>query len=930
MYRHSHYSQNRADRRWRSRSFALALLGAAGIGVYGLLTALYPGDGPFWSAFQNITEALVAAMTTLACAVRAKRERAARDSMVGVAARAWIAWSLIAAGLGAWTLGQIGWGVIVVGLGGVPPEVSLLDVAFLLSPVLILVGLLTMVRTPAGYLSNLRAAIEGLFIAAGVLLLSWSLIVGAVSASTTSSTFAQVVNLAYPLLDVLAISAVLFVAFWRRNDPPRGLGLLALGIACLAVSDSSYWYMSATTPNFQGSTALDTGWIAGFLLIVFAALRPSTKTTRGRRRLNGRWLLAIPALPAILGVGAVLIRWGLGGGLGRTPGTLFVIVTILVLLGAVLLLTVSYENDALRSDLERRVEERTAELHATERYYRALVQHASDVVMVVGPDLSIRYLSDSLQDIFGLRPEALLGGDVSVFGREAGKALTEVLDLAALAPAQIARIEWTLNDATGRARHVESTITNLLADPHVGALVLNTRDVTERVELERQLRHQAFHDPLTGLSNRALLGDRAAQAFARSRRTGTQVAAVVADLDAFKLVNDSLGHQAGDELLRSVAQRLQSVARLEDTVARIGGDEFLVLIDAVDANEDALALAERLHDAIQPAFVLAGSEFGLTMSVGVAVGSAAKTNFEQLQSDADVAMYTVKAGGKDAVQLFQPSMHQQAREHLRLQSDLHNALENDELWLLYQPQFDIVGERLEGFEALVRWNHPTRGLVRPDRFITLAEESGLIVPLGRWVLREALRQAAAWDCVENDAAAPSIAVNVSTVQIRAPSLLADVKDALRQSGIAPTRVILEITESSLIEDSHNAIGVLHALKELGVRIAIDDFGTGYASLAYLQEMPVDILKIDQSFVANTDTRGRELLEAIIDIGRTLSLTTIAEGIEQPDQLATVKSFGCDIAQGYLLGRPLPAEEAQHLIEQQSATRSPGPGKLARQ
>ncbi len=275
-------------------------------------------------------------------------------------------------------------------------------------------------------------------------------------------------------------------------------------------------------------------------------------------------------------------------------------------------------------------------------------------------------------------------------------------------------------------------------------------------------------------------------------------------------------------------------------------------------------------------------------------------------------------------------MHRQAREHLRLQSDLHKALENDELWLLYQPQFDIVGDRLEGFEALVRWNHPTRGLVRPDRFIALAEESGLIVPLGRWVLREALRQAAAWDCVKNDAAAPSIAVNVSTVQIKAPSLLADVKDALRQSGIAPTRVILKITESSLIEDSHNAIGILHELKELGVRIAIDDFGTGYASLAYLQEMPVDILKIDQSFVANTDTRGRELLEAIIDIGRTLSLTTIVEGIEQPDQLATVKSFGCDIAQGYLLGRPLPAEEAQHLIEQQSVTRSPGPGKLARQ
>ncbi len=281
-------------------------------------------------------------------------------------------------------------------------------------------------------------------------------------------------------------------------------------------------------------------------------------------------------------------------------------------------------------------------------------------------------------------------------------------------------------------------------------------------------------------------------------------------------------------------------------------------------------------------------------------------------------MYTVKAGGRDAAQLFQPGMHRQPRERQRLRSDLCKALENDELWLLYEPRYDIVEDRLDGFEALVRWNHPTHGLVRPDRFIALAEESGLIVPLGRWVLAQALRQAAAWDRIEPGADALSISVDVSPVQLKAPSLLGDVSDALGRSGIAPERVVLEITESSLIEDSHGAIGVLHALKKLGVRIAIDDFGTGYASFAYLQQMPVDILKIDRSFVATSGARGRELLEAIVSIGRTLSLLTVAEGIEQPDQLAMAKSIGCDLAQGYLLGRPLPAEETRHLIERSCA------------
>ncbi len=900
----------RLPRRWPIRQ----LTSVAAIAAFGVLTVMHAGNAPVWTAFDDIGEALAASVATVACVARARRERRARDTATD-GGRAWILWSLLAAGAGAWAVGQVGWSVYEVGLGSAPPAVSALDVAFLAFPILVVAGLLTMVQTPAGRLSQLRGAAEGLFIAAGFLLLSWSLIVGSVLAKTESSTLLkEMVNLAYPALDAVALAAMLFIALRRKDDPPRGLGLLALGIACVALSDSSFWYLSAVNPSFPGATALDTGWVAGFLLIALAALSSGRRRV-GRRRLSDRRaLLMAPVLPAALGTLVMLARWLSGGSLG-SEGALLTITAALVILAIVLQTVVTYENHALTTDLEGRVQERTAELHATERYYRALVQHASDVVIVVDPDLGIRYVSDSVHDVFGYRPTGLQGRDLSAFGRVAAETLAEALNMAVLAPGQITRVEWLLNDAAGRARHAESTVTNLLADPHVEAFVLNTRDETDRIALQDQLRHQAFHDPLTGLSNRALLGDRASQAFARSLRTGNSVAAIVIDLDAFKLVNDSLGHQVGDALLRDVAQRLQSVARPEDTVARIGGDEFLVLVDAVGSDEEALTLAGRFYDALSSHFDLDEIEHRVTTSIGVAVGSASKTNFEQLLSDADMAMYSIKASGKDAVQLFQPSMHKQARERFRLQADLGKALERNEFWLLYQPEFGVTGERLDGFEALIRWNHPIHGLVRPDRFIPLAEESGMIVPLGRWVLLEALRQAVTWEQVGAGAEPLSISVNISAVQLNAPSLLADVKHALEQSQIRPARVVLEITEQSLVEDSHTVIGVLHALKELGVRLAIDDFGTGYASLSYLQSMPVDILKIDRTFVKASDDgeHGRELLEAIVGIGRSLSLLTIAEGVEEPDQLATVRDMGCDLAQGYLLGRPLPIEEAQSLI-----------------
>jgi diguanylate cyclase (GGDEF)-like protein/PAS domain S-box-containing protein len=915
-----------------------ALLALAAVAVFVALTASFEGNTPAWTAFDNIGELLAAVAATVACAARARRERLLYVSLrelgdigspdpadLPLQRQNKLAWLLLTLGVGLWGAGQLGWSVYEVGLGLTPPSPSFLDALFLSSPVLIVAGLLTMVRTPAGYLSHLRGAVEALFIAGGCFLLSWSLIGSAVLASEASA-FSQVVNLAYPCLDAVALAAVLFVAIRRGDRWPAGLGFLGLGIVFVACSDSAFWYLSSVSGGVAGATPLDSGWVAGFLLIALAAHRRRPPRHWQHRMLTSRPMIALPALPAAAGIAVMGARWLVDGSVG-SQSVLLAILASLGMLGVGLVAMVSFEDRALMGNLEERVRERTAALHATERYYRALVQRSSDVMMVVDADMRIRYVSDSMGTTFGRAPATLIGLGLDALGHDAEQALSEALDRAAATPGHVSRVIWELVDGAGRTRRAESQISNLLADPNVAGFVLNTRDDTDRAALEQQLRRQAFHDPLTGLANRALLADRATQALARSRRNGTSVAVVVLDLDSFKLINDRLGHLAGDELLCSVGRRLGTAVRPGDTVARTGGDEFVVLMESVRRTEEVLALAERIREALHTPFELGRDQHTVTASIGVAVDHAPQTSFEQILSDADVAMYTVKAGGRDAVELFQPNMHQQARERFHLQTELREGLERNEFWILYQPEFVADGSHLQGFEALLRWNNPKRGLLQPERFIGLAEESGLIVPLGRWVLHESLRHAARWEAVPGESFAPQISVNVSAVQLSAPSFVGDVRTALSDSRIDPRRVVLEITESSLIDASPRISDVLHELKQLGLLIAIDDFGTGYASISYLQSIPVDILKVDKSFVtAGSDgRRGRELLEAIVNIGHVLSLQTVAEGVEQPSQLATAKQAGCDLVQGYLFSRPLPEDQVRRLIAEQSArVQSPPP------
>jgi diguanylate cyclase (GGDEF)-like protein/PAS domain S-box-containing protein len=910
-------TRKKAGTRDRRSVSPVWLLAFAAVTAYGCLTALHEGNSYRWTVFADGGEVLAALLATIACVFRARtvrrtrRKRASTDNAASSARRP--AWALLACGAGLWLAGELCVCIYEIGLNTRVPEPSVADVFFLLSFLFVIVGLLAFVRTPAGLLSQLRGAVEAMCIACGFVLCSWSLVIGPVLAENGPLDVTGLVNLAYPVLDSVALAAVFFVALRRRMDPPAGLSLLAAGIILWTLSDSSWWYLGEVEPNLPSVTPVETGWVAGFALLALAAWRKHQPRVWAKRPADSRFVLSLPALPGFGGGLILLATWLVNGRL-QSSGVLLGIVGVFMMLSLTLLVIVIHENDALTSDLERRVDERTAELHRTERYYRALVEHSSDLVVILDPDLQIRYASESCQSLFGYEPSQLVGHGLDVFGSDAQITLTDALQRPS-AGHESTPVAWTLTDASGRTRSAESTITNLIADADVGGFVLNTRDDTDRAALAEQLQDQAFHDPLTGLANRALLRDRATQALARAQRSATAVGMLAIDLDSFKLVNDGFGHDAGDQLLCAVAERLAAAVRPEDTVARLGDDEFVVLMDPAPAAAAALELAARVQAILREDVSIDGVAHKVSASIGVALGSTPHTDFDQLLSDAEVALYCVKQAGRDDVQLFDTRMNTHARERFELQADLRHAIDAGQLLVYYQPECAAGSCNLEGFEALVRWQHPEHGLMAPDRFIPLAEETGLIVPLGRWVLRHALAQASRWSNEHARARSLTIAVNVSAVQLKAPSILTDVEDALNESGIDPARVVLEVTESSFIESSEEMLDTLRALRELGVRLAIDDFGTGYTSIANLQSMPIDILKIDRCFVVAADESadGGRLLDAVVNIGRVLSLTIVAEGIEECRQLEAVRELGCDLVQGFLFSRPVPAEQAELIL-----------------
>ncbi len=436
-----------------------------------------------------------------------------------------------------------------------------------------------------------------------------------------------------------------------------------------------------------------------------------------------------------------------------------------------------------------------------------------------------------------------------------------------------------------------------------------------------QLHYQTLHDVLTGLPNRALVIDRAEQLLSRVKRTQSTAAALFVDLDGFKAINDRFGHHAGDDLLQTVAARLTTVLRDSDTVGRIGGDEFIVLVEPGALDVTPELVAERILDVLRQPMALGPNKqttVSLTASIGIADGQ--RESAEKLLRDADVALYEAKRTGRDRYVRFDSAMQATAQDRLLLTMDLREALERDEFFLLYQPTFDLQSERVTGLEALIRWRHPSRGVVAPGLFIGLAEESGVIVSIGRWVLGEACRQAASWRRRGHPVA---LSINVSARQLEREDLVDDVQAALAESELDPSSLTLEITETALMRDAEATARLLERIKELGVRIAIDDFGTGYSSLAYLRQFPVDELKIDRAFITGLtrSADSRALAHTLIQLGKALGLQTLAEGIEEPAQLETLRQENCDLGQGFLFARPLDPAAVERFLSSRTASQS---------
>ncbi|GAB2619649.1 hypothetical protein Aab01nite_33770 [Paractinoplanes abujensis] len=832
-------------------------------------------------------------------------------------------WSLIGLGVLSWGLGQ----AVACWYGITGQDVPLpshADLGYLGMVVLTPVGLLVLPSRTQALAGRIRSVLDGLMIAASLVLMAWIFVVVPLLEDGRAG-LALYVSLAYPLGDVVIVTMVLYMLAQQRRTGRtfNQLAVVGVGIVAFAVSDIGYAYLNLLDAYSSGGVT-DIGWFTGFSLILLAALMPVKRTEDAPDEDSQQPVGILLPYVAVLAALITSVVWY--ATTGHT--NLFIAYTrsalILLIVGRQLLTL--RENRNLTRTLEARVAARTAELFASEQRFHALVQHSSDVVTVVSPEADVLYQSESVQRVFGYPAHMLTGRRLTkLLDPESGLRLAQALRQVAGRPYATTVLEITVRHRDKRLRQAEMTITNLLSDPSVAGLVLNTRDISERKELQDQLVHEAYHDALTQLANRALFRERVGEAL-RTQPDDGEVTVLFLDLDGFKEVNDSLGHLAGDQLLVQVADRLRASVREDDLVARFGGDEFAVLIQAPADGTDAEQVAQRIIDVLEEPFASESRDIHVQASIGLAAAGlleAGETDgAEQLMRNADLAMYKAKSAGGSGYAAYDPEMLSGLVERLELEADLRLALERKQLHLHYQPTIDLASSEVIGFEALARWEHPTRGLIPPAEFIPIAEATGLIVPLGRWVLREACRQAVSWSKAGGGRPV-KMAVNVSVRQFDRADLVEVVAGILAETGMPADQLCLEMTESVLMTDTDDNLEQLVRLKALGVTLAIDDFGTGYSSLAYLRRFPVDTLKIDRSFVERLGalTDDTALADTIVQLGKSLGMDTVAEGIEEFGQLAALREMGCHFAQGYYFSRPVPATEAGRLFLEGASARA---------
>ena len=571
--------------------------------------------------------------------------------------------------------------------------------------------------------------------------------------------------------------------------------------------------------------------------------------------------------------------------------------------------------------LEKKVTERTAELRKSEAKYRTIFENTGAAIIIIEEDMKISLANSVFINLSGYEKDKIedrmpLTKFIDVKGRRklfAGKShLGEKTDSRFI----IKNFECKFIDRNKNNKDILITLEKI---PGTEKSVVSIADISELKEAERQIYYQAFHDSLTGLPNRALFMEHLIMAMKRGKRRKKYFFAVIyLDIDRFKLVNDSLGHNIGDKLLVEFASRIQDLLRDIDTLARFGGDEFVILLEDMENENYAVVIAERLQKSLKTPFEIEGNDIYAPASFGIVLNTRIYDDSEIIIRDADAAMYHAKEKGRSQFKIFDKTLHEKALSLLQIETDLRKAIENKEFDLYYQPIVSLDNISILGFEALIRWNHPTQGLVYPDSFIPVAEETGLIIPIGRWVLKKACRDLRRWDKQVKSKLPLFMSVNISSKQFLRPSLIDDIKEILHETGLPPDQLKLEITETALMEDFHETIPLIHKLKDFGVQIVIDDFGTGYSSMSYLQQLPIDTLKVDQSFISrienNNDDENKNIVETIVSLAHKLGLQVVAEGVETAEQQSILSNMKCQLAQGFLFSKPLEKEKMDALIK----------------
>jgi len=816
-----------------------------------------------------------------------------------------VAWATIGLATIVYGVGDALWAWFEIGLNEVPFP-SLADVAYVAYYPIVVAALLTFPTVAVNRAERIRLGIDSAILVIGGGMLVWQSALRATIESLGADPIASLLSIGYPTGDIVLLFGVAAIALRRSAGVnPRALMALVGGLFMVLIADIGYAQLSLEGGEawkswsdvlYMGSTVSFAA--AGYLQ---ARSRPVALGESDSGTIPAP-LLYLPYVALVAGYGTLLVTAQAAGAAGPFE----------LMLGAIVLtvMVLARQELVLRQNSRRQAQQARRD---SEARFRSLAGNSSDAIALVDANGIVADATDAVRRVLGLDAATLIGRSIIRLAHadDASRLAGLIDDAVARRPATEA-LEWRLWDGNGVWRQVETIAANLIDDPTIGHIVLTTRDVRERSVLQQRLRQVALHDVLTGLPNRALFLDRVDRALVSSTG-GYGTVVLTINIEGFKRFNDSLGHPAGDRLLQELASRLGATVRGADTCARLGGDEFGVLLDGTCVAADGRALADRIQAALRAPFILHEATVHIAVRIGIAVAEGSSGGPASLLRDAGVAMSHARDTGRD-VDLFEPAMQQELEGRFELEADLRAAIERDELILQYQPIIDLVTGELVAAEALVRWDHPTRGRLAPNVFIPLAEETGLIDQVGSWVLRTACVEVARWARLSRSRV-PRVAVNLSPHQIADPNLPWLIQEAIGQAGAVPAWLSLEVTEGLLMENTGATLERLHAIRSLGISIAIDDFGTGFSSLAYLQQFPMSHIKIDRSFVSPLEDLGREpgVVRAVVEIGRALGMSTVAEGIETPTQLNRLRALGCELGQGFLLGRPLDAEEIRARI-----------------